>query len=132
MDFKEIKSKKLEREYECTLSNADVDQAVNSKLEIARENFQMKGFRKGHTPLKLMKKMFGKSTKGDVIQGLVDESLRNHLQKTGHKPFGKKSAGANAGYGAVGGKGSTGYDAGSKALQERFQKLANIKNTLKG
>ena len=26
----------------------------------------------------------------------------------------------------VGGKGRTGYDAGSKALQERFQKLANI------
>jgi hypothetical protein len=48
------------------------------------------------------------------------------VQKTGHKPFGKKSAGANAGYGAVGGKGSTGYDAGSKALQERFKKLANI------
>jgi hypothetical protein len=48
------------------------------------------------------------------------------VQKTGMKPFGKKSAGANAGYGAVGGKGSTGYDAGSKALQERFKKLANI------
>ena len=28
--------------------------------------------------------------------------------------------------GKVGGKGSTGYDAGSKALQETFQKLANI------
>ncbi len=48
------------------------------------------------------------------------------VQKTGHKPFGKKSAGANAGYGSVGGKGSTGYDVGSKALQERFKKLANI------
>jgi hypothetical protein len=48
------------------------------------------------------------------------------VQKTGMKPFGKKSAGPNAGYGAVGGKGSTGYDAGSKALQERFKKLANI------
>jgi len=47
-------------------------------------------------------------------------------------PASKGSAGPNAGYGAVGGKGSTGYDAGSKALQERFQKLANIKNTLKG
>ena len=86
MDFKEIKSKKLEREYECTLTNADVAQAVNSKLEIARENFQMKGFRKGHTPLNLMKKMFGKSTRGEVIQDLVDGSLRDHLQKTGHKP----------------------------------------------
>jgi len=47
------------------------------------------------------------------------------------KPFGKSSSGPNAGYGAVGGSGNTGYDAGSKALQERFQKLANIK-TLKG
>ena len=47
-------------------------------------------------------------------------------QKTGYAAGGSKTAGKDAGYGAVGGKGSTGYDAGSKALQERFQKLANI------
>ena len=47
-------------------------------------------------------------------------------QKTGMAAGGPKSAGKDAGYGAVGGKGRTGYDAGSKALQERFQKLANI------
>ena len=59
-------------------------------------------------------------------------------QKTGMAAGGPKSAGPNVGYGAVGGKGGTGYDekiggkgrtgydAGSKALQERFQKLANI------
>ena len=52
-------------------------------------------------------------------------------QKTGMAAGGPKSAGKDAGYGAVGGKGRTGYDAGSKALQERFQKLANIK-PLKG
>ena len=55
-----------------------------------------------------------------------NSSTEAAVQKTGMKPFGKKSAGPNAGYGAVGGKGSTGYDAGSKALQERFKKLANI------
>ena len=53
------------------------------------------------------------------------------VQKTDMKPFSKGSAGKDVGYGPVGGKGRTGYDAGSKALQERFQKLANIK-TLKG
>ena len=53
-------------------------------------------------------------------------------QKTGMAAGGPKSAGPNVGYGEKGGKGRTGYDAGSKALQERFQKLANIKNTLKG
>ena len=55
-----------------------------------------------------------------------NSSTEAAVQKTGHKPFSKGSAGANAGYGAVGGKGGTGYDAGSKALQERFKKLANI------
>ena len=48
------------------------------------------------------------------------------FQKTGMAPASKGSAGPNAGYTAVGGKGSTGYDVGSKAFQERFQKLANI------
>ena len=47
-------------------------------------------------------------------------------QKTGFATGGKKSSGANAGYGNPGGKGSTGYDAKSIALQERFQRLANI------
>jgi hypothetical protein len=68
---------------------------------------------------------------GEAPELEENSSTEASTQKTGHKPFGKSSAGANAGYGAVGGKGSTGYDAGSKALQERFQKLANIK-TLKG
>ena len=49
------------------------------------------------------------------------------FQKTGMGPMAKGSAGANVGYEtAKTTKGSTGYDAGSKALQERFQKLANI------
>jgi len=69
----------------------------------------------------------------DIGEADLEEnsSTEAAVQKTGHKPFSKGSAGPNAGYGAVGGKGGTGYDAGSKALQERFQKLANIK-TLKG
>ena len=49
------------------------------------------------------------------------------FQKTGMGPMAKGSAGANVGYEtAKTTKGSTGYDAGSKALQERFKKLANI------
>ena len=69
----------------------------------------------------------------DIGEADLEEnsSTEASVQKTGMKPFGKSSSGPNAGYGAVGGSGNTGYDAGSKALQERFQKLANIK-TLKG
>jgi len=69
----------------------------------------------------------------DIEEADLEENATTDakFQKTGMAPASKGSAGPNAGYGAVGGKGSTGYDVGSKALQERFQKLANIK-TLKG
>jgi len=64
----------------------------------------------------------------DVAEAELEENSTTDakFQKTGMAPASKGSAGPNAGYGAVGGKGSTGYDAGSKALQERFKKLANI------
>ena len=81
MDFKEIEKKKLLRSYEFTLKQTFIDQKVDEKLENARPNFQMKGFRKGHTPFKMMKKMFGDSTKNEVIQELIDKSLKKHLDK---------------------------------------------------
>jgi hypothetical protein len=64
----------------------------------------------------------------EEVESDLDENSTTDakFQKTGMAPASKGSAGANAGYGAVGGKGSTGYDASSQALQERFQKLANI------
>ena len=68
----------------------------------------------------------------EPMEEVADEELEENsttgaqYQKTGMAAGGPKSAGKDAGYGAVGGKGRTGYDAGSKALQERFQKLANI------
>lgn len=74
----------------------------------------------------------------EPMEEIAEEELEENsttaaqYQKTGMAAGGPKSAGKDVGYGAVGGKGRTGYDAGSKALQERFQKLANIKNTLKG
>ena len=74
--------------------------------------------------------------KEEVEKGKEEELEENsttaaQYQKSGFAAGGSKTAGKDAGYGAVGGKGRTGYDAGSKALQERFQKLANIK-PLKG
>ena len=86
MDFKEIENKKLVRSYEFTIKQSLIDQKVDEKLENARPNFQMKGFRKGHTPLKMMKKMFGDSTKNEIMQELVDTNIKKHLDKKGHKP----------------------------------------------
>ena len=78
MDFKEIENKKLVRSYEFTIEYKLLDQKVDEKLEKARLNFQMKGFRKGRTPLIMMKKMFGESTKNEIIQELIDSNIKKH------------------------------------------------------
>ncbi len=97
MNFKEIESKKLSRAYEFGIARDDLNEKVDQKLEIARTSFQLKGFRKGRTPLSMMKKMFGTSTRSEVIQELVDSSIRAHLEKKDHKPASRPSVDLKSG-----------------------------------
>ena len=46
----------------------------------------MKGFRKGHAPLALMKKMFGKSVLGEAMQETIDGAIQDHLEQSGDRP----------------------------------------------
>ena len=74
----------------------------------------------------LKDKFEGEEDMGDEDKMEENSTTDAKFQKQGFAAGGGTQGGTNAGYGAVGGKGSTGYDAASKALQERFQKLANI------
>ncbi|MEM6677304.1 MAG: trigger factor [Pseudomonadota bacterium] len=89
MQVTETKSEGLRREYAITVGAAKLTEKTNAKLETVRADFQMKGFRKGKAPMPLLKKMFGKSVLGEVVQETVDETLRAHLAETGHRPAGQ-------------------------------------------
>jgi trigger factor len=76
----------LRREYQVVVSAEALEAKTTEKLETVRADFQMKGFRKGKAPLPLLKKMFGKSVMGEVVQEAVEESVQQHLTDTGHRP----------------------------------------------
>ncbi|MEM1266679.1 MAG: trigger factor [Pseudomonadota bacterium] len=76
----------LKRSYQITLPASDLDAKVNAKLEEARKDFQMKGFRKGKAPVALMKKMFGKSVLGEAMQESIDDAMRRHFEDTKDRP----------------------------------------------
>ncbi|MEM9063577.1 MAG: trigger factor [Pseudomonadota bacterium] len=86
MQVTETKSEGLKRAYAITVSASDLDAKTNEKLNEVRKDFQMKGFRKGKAPLPLLKKMFGKSVLGEVVQETVESSVSTHLQEQGHRP----------------------------------------------
>jgi len=145
MIAEEFESYMKEDEVDVSVGDADVDMDADMDMEpgMGEEQNPEDALEQIY---QMLKAYFEKDGEDNDMDGEVDEPGEDieeadleenattdaKFQKTGMAPASKRSAGANAGYGAVGGKGSTGYDAGSKALQERFQKLANIKNTLKG
>jgi trigger factor len=86
MQVTETKSDGLRREYSVTVSADALEEKTLKKLETVRADFQMKGFRKGKAPLPLLKKMFGKSVMGEVVQETVEETVQQHLSETGHRP----------------------------------------------
>ncbi|MEM6489651.1 MAG: trigger factor [Pseudomonadota bacterium] len=86
MQVTETKSEGLSRGYRITVAAGTLAEKTNAKLETVRADFQMKGFRKGKAPMPLLKKMFGKSVFGEVVQETVEETVRSHLEQTGHRP----------------------------------------------
>jgi len=86
MQVTETLNEGLTRGYDITITAAELEAKVNEKLEAARADFQMKGFRKGHAPLALMKKMFGKSVLGEAMQEAVDGAMGEHFEQSGDRP----------------------------------------------
>ncbi len=86
MQVTETVNEGLKRAYEITIAAGDMESIVNEKLETARADFQMKGFRKGKAPIALMKKMFGKSVLGEAMQESVDSAMKEQFVKTGDRP----------------------------------------------
>jgi len=76
----------LKKGYSITVPAGELEAKVTEKLEEARKDFQMKGFRKGKAPAALMKKMFGKSVLGEAMQESIDAAMQAHFEETGDRP----------------------------------------------
>ncbi|WP_420858660.1 trigger factor [Marivivens marinus] len=86
MQVTETLNEGLKRAYSITLTAAELEAKVNEKLEEARPEVAMKGFRKGKVPMSLLKKQFGPRVLGEAMQEGIDGALNNHLETSGHRP----------------------------------------------
>ena len=86
MQVTETLNEGLKRGYTINLTAGELEEKVSAKLEEHRENYTMKGFRKGKAPLALMKKMFGKSVLGEAMQEAIDGALQSHFEESGDRP----------------------------------------------
>ena len=86
MQVTETQNDGLKRGYAMTLTAAELDAKVNEKLEEARPDIEMKGFRKGKVPMALLKKQFGQRLMGEAMQESIDGMMSRHFEESGDRP----------------------------------------------
>ena len=86
MNVTETLNEGLKRGYQITVTAAELDAKVEAKLQEARPQIEMKGFRKGKVPMSLLRRQYGPRLLGEAMQESVDGAVTSHLQETGHRP----------------------------------------------
>ncbi len=74
MEVSEVSSEGLERKFKVTVSAAELDKKLTTKLEDMKGQVHLKGFRKGKAPVSFLKKMYGKGVMGEIVQEVITET----------------------------------------------------------
>jgi trigger factor len=86
MQITETVSEGLRREYKIVVPMGDLDQKVNARLEEMKPKMHLKGFRPGKAPVSFLKKQFGKSMMGEVVEEAVNEGSQKAISDNALKP----------------------------------------------
>jgi trigger factor len=86
MQITETVSEGLRREYKIVIGATDLDQKLTGRIEEMKSDVHLKGFRKGKAPVSYLKKTFGKSMMGEIVEAAVNESSQKAVTDNSLKP----------------------------------------------
>ena len=87
MNAKELKSKKLYKEYSLEIPFEDIDKEINLKIKNLIPSVSIPGFRKGKAPISIVRKKYEDSVLNEVIQSLVNDKTSELIKKNKYKLF---------------------------------------------
>ena len=79
MQITETVSEGLRREYKVVVGAADLEQRLTGKLEEIKPRLSLKGFRPGKAPVSFLKKTYGKSMMGEIVEAVVSEGSKKAI-----------------------------------------------------
>jgi trigger factor len=86
MQVTETSAEGLKRELTIVLDAAEIDQRMNERLVDISKTIRMKGFRPGHVPAALVRKIHGEAILGEILEKAVDETSRSALEERKLRP----------------------------------------------
>ncbi len=86
MQVTEKSSEGLKRELSVVIGSQEIDERVTTRLTEVGKQVRLPGFRPGKVPMNLLKKRFGESVRGEVIESTVQESAQKAIEEKEFKP----------------------------------------------
>lgn len=86
MQVTELSTDGLRREFKIVLSAKDINDKVSTRLEELSGSVQLPGFRRGRVPQALLKKRFGPSVMGEVLEAALNDSTAQAMAERGLRP----------------------------------------------
>ena len=86
MQVVEVSADGLKRQYVVTVPAAEIESRVTSRLQRLSKTVKMPGFRPGKVPLSLLRKQYGRSLMGEILEQAVDEGSKKTINDNQLKP----------------------------------------------
>jgi trigger factor len=86
MQISETLSQELHKQFTVTFPVSELEGRVNARLEEMKPRVNLKGFRPGKAPVSFLKKQFGKSIMGEVVEAAVTEGSQKAISDNKLKP----------------------------------------------
>lgn len=86
MQVTEISNEGLKREFKVTIQSNDIQSKVDLRLEELGRTVKLPGFRPGKVPMPVLRKRFGTSVMGEVLERAVSDSSYQAMGERGLRP----------------------------------------------
>ena len=86
MQISETVNEHLRREFRITVAKTDLDARLASRLEGMKGQVNLKGFRPGKVPVAHLRKTYGKSMMGEILQETVAEFSQRAVEERSLRP----------------------------------------------
>ena len=86
MRVTELLREGLKREYEFAFEESEIYEKVEGKLLEAQPGINLRGFRTGRVPMKILRSRYGDAVRQEIVQETVKETVSLHLDETGNRP----------------------------------------------
>ncbi|TVQ32786.1 MAG: trigger factor [Geminicoccaceae bacterium] len=86
MQVTEVSAEGLKRAYKVVVSASEIAERVDGRLAEIQKQAKMPGFRPGKVPLGLLKKQYGRSVLGEVVEQTVNAGSQKAIEEHNLKP----------------------------------------------